>query len=100
MNNYMLDCGIFFPLALDSCKFLIHLSKVTTLQARQKTAAERNLIKKAVKNAMDDLKAKDTGLFLGSNALKVKLNPSTTFYDVPWFKMYIMSVCISHSSQC
>ncbi|XP_020251574.1 type 2 DNA topoisomerase 6 subunit B-like isoform X2 [Asparagus officinalis] len=47
-------------------------NKVTTLQSRQKTAAERALIKKAVKNAMDDLKAKDTGLFLSSNALKVR----------------------------
>ncbi|KAJ6800006.1 type 2 DNA topoisomerase 6 subunit B-like isoform X1 [Iris pallida] len=47
-------------------------SKITIPQARQETPAIRSLIKKAVKCALDDLKAKYTGFFLSSHAFKVR----------------------------
>eukprot|EP00261_Vitis_vinifera_P020564 XP_010651443.1 PREDICTED: type 2 DNA topoisomerase 6 subunit B-like isoform X4 [Vitis vinifera] len=39
--------------------------------AKRKTELDRNLIKKAVKLALDDLKAKYTGLLLSAHALKI-----------------------------
>lgn len=40
----------------------------------QKTRSNRNLIKKAAKLALDDLKEKHAGAFLSAHALKVSLS--------------------------
>ncbi|XP_038982982.1 type 2 DNA topoisomerase 6 subunit B-like isoform X2 [Phoenix dactylifera] len=45
---------------------------VTLVPSRQRIAADRNLVKKAVKIALDDLKAKYSGLFLSTHALKIR----------------------------
>lgn len=46
--------------------------KVMLPQIRQSTQSDRNMLKKAVKVALDDLKGKDRGLFLSSQAVKIR----------------------------
>ncbi|KAJ8623118.1 hypothetical protein MRB53_031647 [Persea americana] len=48
------------------------MTEVLTPQMHKRTQCDRNLVKKAVKIALDDLKAKYTGLFLSSHALKIR----------------------------
>ncbi|KAK1321010.1 hypothetical protein QJS10_CPA03g00373 [Acorus calamus] len=42
-------------------------------QSRKKNSAYRNVIRKAIKLALDNLKAKYMGLFLSPHALKVNI---------------------------
>lgn len=54
--------------------------------AKRKTELDRNLIKKAVKLALDDLKAKYTGLLLSAHALKVIFSLSHTHTHILIFR--------------
>lgn len=53
-----------------------HASKVTIPSARLKMQPDQNLIRKAVKLALDDLKDKHTGELLSAHALKVNFSLS------------------------
>ncbi|KAF9622893.1 hypothetical protein IFM89_035126 [Coptis chinensis] len=46
--------------------------KIVTQQMRQKTHFDKNLVKKAVKQAMDDLKEKYAGTLLSAHAVKIQ----------------------------
>lgn len=50
----------------------VYRKVVLLVPLRERIAAHRSLVKKAVKIALDDLKAKYTGLFLSTHALKVQ----------------------------
>lgn len=73
MYNYVLI--IYIHMYINISRY-IHIpwlpGKFTMLPARQKIQLNRNLVKKAVKLALDDLKEKYKGILLSAHALKVK----------------------------
>ncbi|XP_072982689.1 type 2 DNA topoisomerase 6 subunit B-like isoform X2 [Typha latifolia] len=52
----------------------IHCYHRSAKYTRQRSTPDRNLVKKAVKVALDDLKANNIGLFLSSHSIKIREN--------------------------
>ncbi|KAG1342794.1 putative Type 2 DNA topoisomerase 6 subunit B-like [Cocos nucifera] len=58
---------------IDVSRFILNIwITVTLAPSRQRIPADRNLVKKAVKFALDDVKAKYGGIFLSTHALKIR----------------------------
>ncbi|CAA6665552.1 unnamed protein product [Spirodela intermedia] len=64
--------GITFLLHTTSNTNPLTRNKVLPLQALQGTGVDKNLVKRAVKSGLDNLKMKHRGVFLGPRALKIQ----------------------------